>query len=232
MAKNNTIELLKMGDENAEKIQAIKKDIEQINAKNGDIVRNAWKNSGNYDADAIRAAFAENRAKTEKLNNKILALSIKNQVIKNNIKYNTIDILIDGLRDVLPKYCGKPAGVKTLEKIKNELVQHTGATYVYFEVYRYGTYINISMPTIDNRYTSEHITLYISPSIFDDNNKICDISGYDIKNQYNYIDDIGAKTAEIIDAKKRLDIAKQKYDEISKDCDAIFASVSDLRFND
>lgn len=88
------------------------------------------------------------------------------------------------------------------------------------------------MPTIDNRYTSEYIYIYLCPSIFDDNNKIRDISGYNLKNQYNYVDDIGAKTAEIIDAKKRLEIAKEKYNEISKECNAIFTSISDLHFNE
>lgn len=232
MAKNTTIELLKMSEETAEKIKTIKKDIEQIETINGDIIHDALNNIKNYDIDSMRATLNENHAKIEKLNNKMLALSIKNQVVKNNIKYNTIDILIECLQNVLPKYCGKSAGAKTLDKMKNEIAQYTGARSAYFENYSFGTYIYISMPTIDNRYTSEYIYLYLCPSIFDDNNKIRDISGYNLKNQYNYVDDIGAKTAEIIDAKKRLEIAKEKYNEISKECNAIFTSISDLHFNE
>lgn len=144
MAKNTTIELLKMSDATTEKIENIKKDINQLKTINGEIVRDMYKkNCGDYNADAVRATLDENRSKIEKLNNKILALSIKNQVIKNNIKYNTIDILIECLQNVLPKYCGKSAGAKTLDKMKNEIAQYTGARSAYFENYSFGTYIYI-----------------------------------------------------------------------------------------
>ena len=87
MSKNTTIELLKMSDATTEKIKTIKNDIEQLKTINGEIVRNMYtKKGGDYNADAVRATLNENRAKIEKLNNKVLALSIKNQAKKKNIK--------------------------------------------------------------------------------------------------------------------------------------------------
>ena len=204
-------------------LQEIKKEIEanqEVKRANDAEREKADNNFMNAHKAHDRAAAGLASLEIEKLQKNADRISARGKVLKNNYNYILVETGKNALAEILKKYDGKKHGVKTAEKIRDEMREKGYAFY--FPANHYLSQVRDSIEINERGAYGRGVEIWTKnrAKIVDENNVIHADAVAEVVNRYKYIDNIETYLDEIErltdETRKAFDAANAKAHELNE----------------